>query len=293
MPARVVERAAAENAAHAAALATRAGDVPQGMRAHSTVRLTIARTAGRSAVARLYETGGLRVRFPNVGALCEGVFINTGGGIAGGDSVQIACAVEPAAAATLTTQSAEKIYRAERDAAQITAKLTLGAKAKLAWVPQETILFNGASLTRTLDVEMAADATLTVLESVVFGRLARAERLDDGRFQDRWRIRRDGRLVFADDIRLDGDLAAILDRSACGDGARAIATLLHVAPKAEARLVGLRRALKSARSTCGTSAYNGLLVARFASANPDDVRRDVQVAASHLLRSAVPRVWAC
>lgn len=270
-----------------------ANPVPGSARASSRVRVSLARAGAVTEAASLFETGGLRLRFPNAGGACEGVLINTGGGIAGGDRVEIACEVGPLAEATITTQSAEKIYRAETAAAGIGVTLALAAKSKFVWLPQETILFDGARLSRTFEVAMASDASLTIIETVVFGRIARAERLGDGMLRDRWRIRRDGRLVFAEDVRLDGRIADLLDRPACGGGARAVATLLHVAPEAEALLKRLRGMLGKARATCGASAFNGMLVARFASADPAALRADMARAAKFMLRGDVPRVWSC
>ena len=267
--------------------------VPSNARASSRVRVELARAGASTHAASLFETGGLRLRFPNAGAACEGVLINTGGGIAGGDRVTIVCDVGPSASATVTTQSAEKIYRAETSPAEIGVTLQLAAKSKFVWLPQETILFDGARLSRTFDVSMTSDVSLTVLESVVFGRIARAERLGDGLLRDRWRIRRDGRLIFAEDVRIEGQIADVLDQPACGGGARTIATLLHISPKAETRLIGLRKVLTKAQSTCGASAYNGLLIARFACADAAQLRSDVARAAEFILRGALPRVWSC
>lgn len=274
-------------------LAPEAVAVPCSARAVAEVRVRVGRVGASTQVASLYETGGLRLRFPNAGASCEGVLINTGGGIAGGDRVGVSCDAEAGARICLTTQSAEKVYRAETNAAEVAVSLRLAPKANVAWIPQETILFDGARLKRTFEVSMAGGATLTVAESVVFGRIARAERLREGLFADRWRVLRDGRLVFAEDVRTGGNIATLLDRPACGNGARAVATVLHVAGRAEARLASLRRVLGKAQSVCGASAYDGMLVARFASADPAHVRADVARVAEFLMRAALPRVWAC
>ena len=158
--------------------------------------------AARRVPLSIAESGGYRVRFPQSG---EGVLINTGGGFAGGDRMRVEADVGEGAEAVLTSQAAEKIYRSDgaRDRDR-NARLALGPGARLAWLPQEQILFDGAALRRRLDVEMAADASLTLVESTVFGRLAMGETVTSGAFADRWRIRRGGRLVFAEDVRLDG-----------------------------------------------------------------------------------------
>ena len=268
-------------------------DIPRFVRANSQLRVTLTSRGSQTAPERLFETGGLRLRFPNRGDACEGVMINVGGGIVGGDRVQMACRLEAQARAVLTTQSAEKIYRAEGAPSHISVQLMLAEKSHLAWVPQETILYDGAKLQRDLAVEMAANASLTLLESTVFGRLAHKERLGLGLFRDSWRVRRAGQLIFAEDVKLEGGIADTLDRLACGQGARAIATLLHVDRTAEKRLAGLRRTLSSAQSLWGASAFQGFLVARFLAPDPSLVRADVKRALEFMLRGPVPRVWSC
>jgi urease accessory protein len=237
------------------------------------------------------ESGGYRVRFPRSVLGCEGVLINTGGGMTGGDRLSLDIALGEGAAATLTTQAAEKIYRAQGADVEIAIRLDLAAGARLDWLPQEQILFDRARLSRSLDVAMAGDATLTLVESTIFGRTAMGEALTQAAFRDRWRIRRDGRLVLAEDVRLDGDVAARLARPAVGAGARAIATLVHVAPDAEARLEALREILSNAASECGASAWNGLLVARFLHTDAAALRADLARILQAFRGARLPRSW--
>jgi len=200
-------------------------------------------------------------------------------------------AILPEAEATLTTQAAEKVYRSDGTETALAVRLTLERGGRLAWLPQEQILFDGARLRRSLDVAMAGDAALTLVESVVFGRLARGERVERGAFRDRWRIRRDGRLVYAEDVRLDGPIAALLACKAVGDGARALATFLHVAPDAEARREEARAACETAGVPCGGSAWNGMLLARFLSPDPQALRTALVRFLERFRGQALPRSW--
>src|SRR5215208_4844900 len=188
--------------------------LPGFVRAAGGVRVAIGRTERGSAPLTIAESGGYRVRFPRAAGACEGVLINTGGGMAGG------------ARAVLTTQAAEKLYRSDGPDTEIAVDIALGPGSRLDWLPQEQILFDGARLRRRLDVELAASAALTLVESVVFGRIAMGEVAESGSFRDRWRIRRAGRLVFAEDVRLEGRLRETLARTAVGAGGRALATVL-------------------------------------------------------------------
>lgn len=270
----------------------RSGDVPAYVRAESKVDVRFERAGSATRIADIFETGGLRLKVPNSGNGCEAVLINTAGGMTGGDTSQLSCVAGRNSKLRITTQSAEKIYRAEFDPALVSVELKLEERASLAWLPQETILFDGSRLKRALNVDMPTSATLLVVEMTVFGRVARKELMTNGCFADRWRVRREGKLVFAEDVRLDGDIGAVMQKAAVGAGAAAIATLLYVAPNAEARLNSLRATLGEAQSDCGASAWNGMLVARFAAPDPMHVRRDVARALERVSRADVPRIWS-
>jgi urease accessory protein len=211
--------------------------------------------------------------------------------MAGGDRLTVEVALGEGAKAVLTTQAAEKIYRSDGAETEISVRLALEAGARLAWLPQEQILFDGARFRRRLDAELHPDSSLTLVESTVFGRLAMGESVRSGRFLDRWRIRRGGRLVLAEDVRLDGPVAALLDRPALGGGARAVAAVLHVAPDAEGRLDEARAHLADARCECGASAWDGLLLARFLSFDPQALRADLVRFLTRFRGAPMPRSW--
>jgi urease accessory protein len=262
--------------------------VPAFVRAEGGVRLVFGATPRGTAPLTIAESGGYRVRFPRTR---EGVLINTGGGMTGGDRMQVDVTVGGGAAAVLTTQAAEKIYRSDGPETGIAAALVLERESRLAWLPQEQILFDGARLARKLDVAMAPDAALTLVESVVFGRFASGEAVEEGAFRDRWRVRRGGRLVLAEDVHLDGRIAATLGRPAAANGARALATFLHVAPDAENRLEPARAALEGASCECGVTAFDGMLLARFLAADPQGLRADLARFVEAFRGEPMPRSW--
>jgi urease accessory protein len=266
--------------------------MPAYVRATSEVSARFAASGGVTSLADCFETGGLRLRLPNSVAGCEGVLVNTAGGMTGGDTIRLSCRAGPKAKVRITTQSAEKVYRAEQAPAQITTELAVEKGASLAWIPQETILFDGARVSRSLSANVEATGKLLLLEMTVLGRVARGEALTTGMFRDRWRVVRDGRLVFADDVRLEVDIAATMQSPATGAGATAIATLLYVAPDAERKLTSVRSALAKSTGESGASAWNGILVARFAARDPAHVRHDVARVFEKLTRTAPPRIWA-
>ncbi len=266
--------------------------LPAFARAQAGVRVRFSRAGGRTVRSHGAEWGGFRARFPDrFGAACECVLVNTGGGMAGGDSYEGDFALDAGADAVVTTQAAEKIYRSQGPATRVSSRITMAAGSSLTWCPQEAILFARGSLSRTLDVEMAADARLIACESLYFGRAAMGESLDEASLRDRWRVRRDGRLIFAEDVRLEGAVAATLARPAIGGGARAAATVLMVAPDAAQRLDAAREAMAERPCEWGMSALDGMLIARLLSPDAAALRSALAGLVTHLSGRALPRSW--
>ena len=267
--------------------------LPASVRGDGEIAVSFAQQEGDTHIATLSERGGLRLRYPRAGGRREAVIVNTGGGVTGGDRVAVSLDVGAHACVVATTQAAEKIYRSDGSAARLRTVLRLGDAARLDWLPQETIVFDRAVASRELCVEMAATGALTMYEAVALGRLAHGETLRNVRWHDRWRIRRDGRLIFADDVRLEGDAAALMDRPALGAGARALATLLHVAPDADEKLGAVRAALAGGGVDCGASAWNGMLVVRICAPAASFVRKLGAAAIAAVVGGPMPRAWEC
>jgi urease accessory protein len=265
--------------------------VPDYVRASGGIRVRFAASGERTQAIERAESGGYRVRFPRIAQTCEAVLINTGGGMAGGDRMRVDISLDRGAAAAVTTQAAEKIYRSQGALTEIEIDLNLAPGSRLDWLPQEMILFCGSRWRRNLTADIAADASLTIAESIVFGRVAMNEFIDRGFCHDRWRIRRDGKLVFAEDMRLDGNPAGLLAAKASGNGARALATILHVAPNADQRIEEARDLLAGASSECGASAWNGMLVVRLLSRDAQGLRADLVRFLAGFRHAAMPRSW--
>jgi urease accessory protein len=188
----------------------------------------------------------------------------------------------------VTGAAAEKIYRSLGADANIRVALEVGANAKLAWLPQELILFDGAQVRRSIEIDLASGAHLLVAEAVVFGRAGMGEKVECGLFVDRWRVRREGRLLFADAVRLDGAIAEKLTARASTSGAIAIATVL-VLP-AEEELVGSVRK-QSFSGEVGISAWNGFALARLVAASGASLRQDLTSLLMLLRGGSLPRLW--
>lgn len=264
--------------------------LPRLQRASGEARLDMACRDGRTVLRRLYQEGAAKIRLPQASDRCEAVLINTSGGLTGGD--RLAWTIDVAAKAHLcvTTQAAEKLYRSPGlQRATVDAKIALGAGARLDWLPQETILFDGSALRRTITADLAGNAALLMVEAMIFGRTAMGETVRSALFSDRWRIRREGKLIHAEDLRFAGDMAALLGRTAIAGGARALATVAFFSPEAEALIDPFRRQ----HSNAAASAFNGKFLARFAAVDGYSLRKSLVPALEFLCAGqALPKLWA-
>jgi urease accessory protein len=263
-------------------------------RATGHIALSVAQSGGRTRRKSVHEDGSLRVRFPNTTAsVLEAVTVNTGGGMTGGDRFAVEIALEAGARLMVGSAAAEKIYRSNGPDAEMTVALDLADGAEFSWLPQETILFDGARLSRRIDVDLTGSATLLMAEAVVLGRLASGEAMNRGSYSDRWRVRRDGKLIYADTARLDGDIAVRLGEAAVAAGGIAIATVL-IAPAGDKllaqKLEQVRAVSENFTGEVGISAWNGIAVARLCAKDGAALRHDL-IAVLAALGQAVPRLW--
>ncbi len=273
-------------------------DSPIMQRARGELLVSLKRRGDATVLDGLRQAGCLKARLPRpvVDGWADVVTLNTSGGIAGGDRLTSLFAMQTGTQATIAAQSAERFYRTSAGSApsQVRTRITVADDSAAEWLPQETILFNGCAMDRGLEVELSESAWFLGVETLVFGRAAMGERVQRAWLRDRISVRRAGRLLLHDAVRLDGEVDAVLQRKPIANGARAVATLVHVAPDAEGTLDAVRAALGDAVGECGASAWDGMLVMRALAADGAVLRRIV-ILVLHLLRGGrpLPRVWQC
>lgn len=247
--------------------------------------------AGQTRLKQLRQSGSMKVIFPHTFRPdLQGVLVNTAGGMTGGDDFRVSADVGQGATLTLTTQAAERIYRAVADApATVRAKLKVASGARLNWMPQETILFDQARLNRRLEIDLSGDAVLVCVETLVFGRAAMGERLNRIDLHDRISVRRDGKILVRDGIRLRGSGVDLLERAAIGQGAGVVSTILYVAPQAEAllpKLHALLPPLGGASLLC-----EGVIAMRLLAGDSFDLRAALIPILETLGEVPLPAVW--
>ncbi len=263
-------------------------------RTRGALHLGFALRDGETAALGAYQAGALRVRFPRhrPPLPLEAVILNTAGGLTGGDRLALTVDMGQGTRAVITSQACEKIYRASAGDAYIHTEIKLAPGSAFDWLPQPTILFDRANLRRETIVEMSSDSRLVLLESIVLGRTSMKEEVREGNAVEHWRVRRDGRLVYADTLRLNGAIQRNYRAPWALGRFRASAHLLCVAPDAESRLDFMRGILNDIRGVGAASAWNGLLSTRVMAEDGYTLGADLQ----HILRAfrgePLPRLWS-
>jgi len=253
--------------------------------------LSVKQGVNGSVLDDLRLSGSLKAVFPRpVAQGLDSVLVNTAGGITGGDRFDISGAAAAGTSLNLTTQAAERAYRAQPgETGRLSSTLRAAEKARLHWLPQETILFDGCALNRSMRVDLAASASLLMVEPVVFGRAAMGERLNTAQFRDRIEIWREGRLIFLDQLALEGDVATQLSRPFAAPAAGAMALVVLIGPQAQAALPSARRMLPefAAASLIGED----ILVIRCLAGDSYDLRTTLVPLLKHLSKSDLPKCW--
>jgi urease accessory protein len=270
-------------------------------RARGTARVVLGGSAAGTRVVDLFQQSPLRVMFPDRPGMSskEAVLINTGGGVAGGDRLEVSVSALEGASCTVTTQAAERVYRALSEPARVHTRLQVGAAATLAWLPQETLVFNRARLRRKTEIEISSASRLLALEWLVLGRTAHGEEVLEGQITEHWSVKRDGRLVWADTFRLADPGFADLRRKSLLADCRSVATLIHYGPALDEHIGLIRELAASMACPCAATVVAGLLVTRLAARAAVDLRNGLREILRQLARVApatsfqTPHMWSC
>jgi len=264
---------------------------PRLQRAFGESRVSFDLRDGKTRLGDLYQRDPCRVLFPKSepGEPPQAVMITTSGGVTGGDALKMAVEIGPGAEAVATTQAAEKIYRASKGSAPCTidVEVRVAEGATLDWLPQETIVFEGARLKRRTVAEVVEGGSLLACEMVVLGRGASGERFTSGLLLDAWSVRRPGRLVWTDTLRVEGETP---DGAGFGTG-NALATVIGVWDAPQPHFEKARALLDAAEEVrAGVTVVNGILVARLLG-EATAVRHATIRFLTEFRGCRLPRVW--
>ena len=249
-------------------------------------------TAGRVRLVDLHQSGSAKAMLPRVaGPVPEVVFLNTSGGLTGGDRLSYALTLGDGARVLATTQTAERAYASRGAAAAVEVSATVGAGGRLDWLPQETLIYEASHLVRETEIDLAVDASCLVSEMVVLGRQAMGETPSQARLTDCRMIRRNGRPVWADTLRIDADALANTGMPAMLGGARCLAVIAFVAAGATDAVGAVRAVLSEPGVEAAASGWDGKCVVRMLARDGWPLRRQVARVTSVLRGGPLPRAW--
>lgn len=267
---------------------------PVMQRSFGRAMATFAFAQGRSALADLAQSGSAKAMLPRVFTpVPEVVFLNTSGGLTGGDSLGYHIGLGAGARVLATTQTAERAYASTGLAAQVNVTANLGMGAHLDWLPQETILFEDAHVQRRTQIDLAARASALVVESLVLGRHAMGEVPRRARLTDTRILRREGRPFWAETLRIDGTVLASADSPAILGGARALAVIAYVAQNAQDAAAALRGLPVQDGARVAVSGWHGRCIIRITATDSWPLRAQIIRIITALRAAPMPRVWQC
>ena len=270
-------------------------------RAEGFGRIVLSGSEQGTRIIDVVQRSPIRIMFPkSVGGPAEqAVFVNTAGGIAGGDRLQYGVTALANASVAVTSQAAEKVYRVLNEPARITTKLKACETAKLAWLPQEAIVFNKGRVNRKTEIELSSGAELLALECLVLGRAAHGEQVVSGHISDSWCVTKDGRLIWADSFRATDETFPYLERNALLSNCKAFGTLVYFGPHLDTRLMFLRDIAASLECHCAATSVGGLIIVRFAAMVSFDLRLALRSLLQEFVQELepgpfrVPKMWSC
>jgi urease accessory protein len=270
-------------------------------RSIGSCRIVVKGSERGNQIVDLCQRSPVRVLFPQAepGGFEEAVLINTSGGIAGGDRLDTAVTALADARITLTSQAAERIYRALDQPSRISTTLVVADSAKLSWCPQETIVFDRARMKRQTHIAVSSGAELLALEWIVLGRAAHGETVVSGEVIDSWRVEKDGKLVWADCLRITDDAFPQVGRNALLADCSAVATLVYFGTDLEKRLECLRDWAASLTCNAAATMVGGLIVVRFAAPAASTLRAGLCSLLQQFDHAfgpgpfRVPKMWSC
>lgn len=265
--------------------------------------LEFANIDGSSRLVARDHFGPLLVQkplYPEGREVCHAVIIHPPGGVVGGDQLEISAHVGAAAKVQITTPGAAKWYKANGHTSQQKITLSVNKGAALEWAPQETIFFNNANVNIDHQVILENDAAYVGCEILCFGRTASGETFNSGRIKQRTSIRRNGTMIWLEQIRLHGESTAMHGPLALS-GKPVCATLLLTGKPMPQALIDLVReesvGIAGGSGQIGVSQLKTLTVVRYLG-NSSEAARHIMLCAWGLFRpeilgrpAIVPRMW--
>ena len=258
-------------------------------RAHGNIDVKI----NNNEINRFYQSGSAKVFYPkSPQQIKELVLVNTAGGLTNGDNFCYNLEVINNSKIFVTTQTAERVYKAIKDNAEIKVALSVDDTSDLFWIPQELILFNNCSINRKIHVDLKSNSNFVLAESTIFGRTAMGETLEKGFFNDNWKINLNGKLIHAEALSLSDNIKDKLSSIACTQNGVAICNIFIYGENLLSKENTLTNALKNSETILSShSKWNDKILIRIVSKNAAELELIKKKIISYLSENNLPKVW--
>ena len=244
-------------------------------RAKGKLKISFINSDAETSIYDLHQSGALKVLIPKAKSKhAEAVLINTGGGIVAGDSLSIEVTSYENTNTWITTQASEKVYKSNGELSLLETKINLGDDSILFWCPKETILFNNSKFKRNLDFNIKSSSKMLVIENIVFGRLASGELNADCYFFDQWRIKRDEKLIFAENFLFE-DKKSMYRNTNLGEY-RSLMNIMYISHDAKNYLNKMRNIISTGDLFGEASHWNDFISLRALAKNPIEFNKVIE-----------------
>jgi len=261
-------------------------------RSRGCLEVSFIEVEGETTLSNLHQSGSLKALIPNsFTSGKEAILINTGGGIAGGDQFSLSIYGGNNTETWITSQASEKVYKSTGDTSRVEINLTLGENSSLYWCPQEMILFDNSRLCRTMNVNLENTSNLLMVENIIFGRIASGEFITNCYFSDQWRVRRNQKLVLAENFLFTGS-DSLNGKANLGNN-NCVCTIIYVSSHSEGYLAQVREIMTERRIVGGASSWNNCLVVRLVAEDPCIIKHFTTILLKLFSnqKQSIPRVW--
>ena len=244
-------------------------------RSKGKLKLSFINSDAETSIYDLHQSGALKVLIPKAKSKhAEAVLINTGGGIVAGDSLSIEVTSYENTNTWITTQASEKVYKSNGELSLLKTKINLGDDSILFWCPKETILFNNSKFKRNLDFNIKSSSKMLVIENIVFGRLASGELNADCYFFDQWRIKRDEKLIFAENFLFE-DKKSMYRNTNLGEY-RSLMNIMYISHDAKNYINKMRNIISTGDLFGEASHWNDFISLRALAKNPIEFNKVIE-----------------
>ena len=219
------------------------------------------------------EQGNLKARLiRNYSINDDLIIINTAGGLTSGDVNFNSIKISNDVVLNITTQSMEKVYKCKNLLAHTYTNITIGSDSYVSWMPLETIFFNGGKLRRRINIDLELSSNFLGIETIIFGRKAMGEKVKKGFLDDAWQINKNGKLLYSDFNRIDGNIDYKLSNNLVMQGNNILCNIIYTGRKMKVYNRKILKVINKSKYFAGVSIVNEVMLLKVLAKDINEIR---------------------